>query len=77
MAEVNDKQIQPMDGRPATKIEVEAMGAIVNLQNELYEACKIIRALLGVPPPRLWRKWPNVHRQATEYLKRSDYNNAP
>ena len=34
----------------------------------VQEACTIIRALLGAPPPRVWRKWPVVYRTATEYL---------
>lgn len=65
------RQIQPMKGRPATKIEVEAMGAICKLQDDLDEARKIIRALLGAPPPRIWKKWPNIHKRATEFLKRN------
>lgn len=71
------KPLQPMKGRPATQFEVEAAGSICSLQDELYEACKIIRALLGAPPPRIWGKWPNVHKRATEYLKGSNYSNAP
>lgn len=39
------KQIQPMKGRRATQIEIEAMGAICKLQDELHEAHTIIRAL--------------------------------
>lgn len=56
--------------RSATKIEVEAMQSVCNMQDELEEAWIIIRALLGAPPPRTWAKWPNVHKQATEFLKR-------
>lgn len=70
-------KLQSMKGRPATQLEIEAMGSICSLQDELYEACKIIRALLGAPPPRIWEKWPNLHKQATEYLRESNYNNAP
>jgi hypothetical protein len=51
--------------RPATKIEIEAMQS----KDELEEARKIIRALLGAPPPRTWRKWPNIHKRATKFLK--------
>jgi hypothetical protein len=36
--------------RPATEIEIEAMGAICKLQDELEEARKIIRDLLVVFP---------------------------
>jgi hypothetical protein len=64
------RQTQPMKGRPATKIEIEAAGAICRLQDELHEAREIIRALLGAPPPRTWKKWPNIHKKATEFLKR-------
>lgn len=64
------KQIQPMKGRPATKIEIEAMGAICKLQDELHEARTIIRALLGAPPPRIWKKWPNIQKRAAEFLKK-------
>lgn len=70
----NSDLIQPMKGRPATQIEIEAMGSICKLQDELYEARKIIRALLGAPPPRTWKKWPNIHRQANEFLKRGKVN---
>lgn len=57
------RQTQPMKGRPATQVEIEAMGSICSL--------------LGAPPPRTWKKWPNVHKAATEYLKESGYSNAP
>lgn len=65
----NNDLIQPMKGRPATKIEVEAVGAICHLQDELHEAREIIRALLGAPPPRTWEKWPNIYKRATKFLK--------
>lgn len=55
--------------RPATKIEIEAIQSICNMQDELEEARKIIRALLGAPSPRIWKKWPNIHKQATDFLK--------
>jgi hypothetical protein len=61
-----------MKGRPATKIEIEAMGAICKLQDELYEACKIIRALRS-----LAREGTADYQRATKYLKESNYNNAP
>jgi len=32
------------------------------------EACQIIRALLGAPPPRTWEKWPVVYKRAREFL---------
>ncbi len=38
-------------------------------ENELCEARQIIRALLGAPPPRTWKKWPNIHKRATEFLQ--------
>lgn len=69
LTELNKTPLPPR--RPATKIEIEAMQSICHLQAELYEARRIIRALLGAPPPRVGEKWPeNVHRQAIEFLKR-------
>lgn len=66
------KQIQPMKGRSATQIEVEAFGAICNLQDELYEACKIIQALRS-----LAREGSRNYQRATQFLERSDFSNAP
>lgn len=39
------KQIQPMKGRPATKIEGEMVSAIASLQDQLHEARQEIRRL--------------------------------
>lgn len=68
LKEVDKTQLPPR--RPATKIEIEAMQSICNMQDELEEARLIIRAILGAPPPKIWKKWPNIHKQATEFLKR-------
>ena len=34
----------------------------------LLQAAKLIKALVGAPPPRIWRRYPNLHRQAVEFL---------
>lgn len=39
------------------------------IQDQLQEAHQIIKALLGAPPPRTWKKWPNIYKRATEFLK--------
>lgn len=54
LEEVDKTQLPPR--RPATKIEIEAMQSICNMQDELHEARKIIRVLLGAPPPKVWKK---------------------
>lgn len=36
-----------MKGRPATKIEMEAIGAICKLQDELYETQQVIRQTIA------------------------------
>jgi hypothetical protein len=64
------KQVQPMKRKRPTSIEIEAMGAICKLKKELNEARTIIRALLGAPPPRTWKKWPVIHQKATDFLKK-------
>ena len=38
------------------------------LSEQLAEAKSLIRALLGAPPPRVWKKWPNVYRRAVDFL---------
>lgn len=43
------------------------------LLGELEEAQKLIRALLGAPPPRTWKKWPNIYRSANEFLSQADW----
>jgi len=63
LTELNKTPLPPC--RPATKIEIEAMRSICNMQDELEEARKIIRTLLAALPP----KWPNIHKKATEFLK--------
>jgi len=35
---------------------------------KLDEARLIIRALLGAPPPRIWKRWPVIHARATRFL---------
>ncbi|MHC4397136.1 MAG: hypothetical protein ACYS1A_15965 [Planctomycetota bacterium] len=44
LTELNKTPLPPR--RPATKIEIEAVGAICNLQDKLHEASGIIRKLL-------------------------------
>jgi hypothetical protein len=51
-------------GRPATKIEIEAVSAIANLQDELLEARKIIKCLLDVFPKHAF---PEVYNNAKEF----------
>jgi len=64
-----ENQLNPPAGRPATQIEIEAMTAICNLQDEIREAKEIIIALLGTSPPNTWRYWPDTYRKATQFLK--------
>lgn len=63
-----DEMIQPMAGRPATKIEIEAMGAICNLQDELLEAKQIIGALLAALPAEAREKHPVLCGLAKDFL---------
>ena len=65
--------INQIKSRPMANMESEAFSSIANLQNELHEAKKIIRALLGAPPPGIWRKWPVAYRKATTFLEEKPY----
>lgn len=56
-----------------TMLEEEGeISDIEKLEVDVAEAEKLISALLGAPPPRIWKKWPNIHAQANNFLHRND-----
>lgn len=66
LTKLNETPLPPR--RPATKIEIEAMGAICKLQDELHEAHKIIRGLLTDLSPGT-REQAIRKQQAAHFLK--------
>ena len=43
------------------------------LELELERAVRLMKALLGAPPPKLWSsKYPNTYKQAVEFIHRNE-----
>jgi hypothetical protein len=45
---------------------------VLELQADLEEAERLIAALQGAPPPRIWKKWPKLTEKANKFLHRND-----
>ena len=51
-------------------------GYVLELSETVVEASRLIQALLGAPPPRVWRKFPNVYRRSVDFLHRNPQQTA-